>query len=69
MSLMNGLTNIKRNNMKSIFLKYYPFCLGLLVCIILIGKSSQYGFWSFSVLLAYIIGYFKLTNFEQFKKK
>jgi hypothetical protein len=66
---MYGLNNLKRNKMKKIFLKYYPFWLGLLVCIILIGKSSQYGLWSFSVLSAYIIGYFKLTNFEQFKKK
>jgi hypothetical protein len=55
--------------MKKIFLKYYPFWLGLLVCITLIGKSSQYGLWSFSVLLAYIVGYFKLTNFNQFKNK
>ena len=63
--------NIKQNfnPEKFTLLKYYPFCLGLLVCISLIGKSSQYGFWSFSVLLAYIIGYFKLTNFEQFKNK
>lgn len=42
--------------------KYYPFWLGLIVCLILIGKSSQYGFWSFSVLGAYLIGYFKLTK-------
>lgn len=42
--------------------KYYPFWLGLAVCIILIGKSAQYELLSFSVLLAYLIGYFKLTK-------
>lgn len=45
--------------------KYYPFYLGLIVCIILIGKSSQYGYWSFSLLIAYLIGYFKLTKFHK----
>jgi len=48
--------------MKEIFLKSYPFLLGLIVCLILIGKSAEYGFWSFSVLGAYIIGYYKLTK-------
>jgi len=50
--------------MKMIFLKYYPFWLGLIICVMLIGKSSQYGLWSFSVLLAYLMGYFKLTKFN-----
>lgn len=47
--------------------KYYPFILGLLICLILIGKSSQHGLWSFSVLTVYLIGYFKLTKFHDDK--
>ena len=50
--------------MKNTFLKYYPFWLGLLLCLALIGKSAEYGLWSFSVLSAYIIGHFKLTKFH-----
>lgn len=50
--------------MNKTFNKYYPFWLGLIICVILIGKSAQYGLWSFSVLLAYLIGYFKLTKFN-----
>jgi hypothetical protein len=50
--------------MKKTFLKYYPFWLGLIVCLILIGRSAQYGLWSFSVLSAYGIGYYRLTKFH-----
>jgi hypothetical protein len=50
--------------MKQAFTKYYPFWLGLLVCIVLIGKSAEHDLWSFSVLAAYTIGYFKLTKFN-----
>lgn len=48
----------------NIFKKFYPFLLGLLIVIILIGKASTYGFWSITVLFAYFIGYFKLTKFH-----
>lgn len=41
--------------------KYYPFWLGLIVCIALIGFGSQHG-WSFAVFGAYIMGYFNLTK-------
>lgn len=50
--------------MKTI-LKYYPFWLGLIICLILIGKAAQYGLWSYAVLLAYLIGYFNLTKFHK----
>ena len=40
--------------------KYYPFWLGLLICVILISKTKEYS--SFGILLAYLIGYFKLTK-------
>lgn len=48
----------------NIFKNFYPFLLGLLIVIILIGKASTYGFWSITVLFAYFIGYFKLTKFH-----
>jgi hypothetical protein len=50
--------------MKDKFIKYYPFWLGLIACIELIGMSVKYDMWSFSVLIAYIVGYFKLTKFN-----
>lgn len=49
--------------------KKCSFWVGLLLCIILIGKSAQYGFWSFSVLLAYIIGYNINGLYNYFIKK
>ena len=44
--------------------KYYPFWLGLYVCIVLIGWSAQHGLWAFSVIGAFLVGYFKLTKFH-----
>mgnify|MGYP003595250688 CR=1 FL=1 len=42
------------------FKKYYPFWLGLLICLLLINKTKEYS--SVGILLAYLIGYFKLTK-------
>lgn len=46
-----------------IFLKYYPFWLGLICCILII--EWLYKTPSFAVLLAYLMGYFKLTKFHE----
>lgn len=43
--------------------KYYPFWLGLIICIFLIGLADKYNLWSFAVLASYILGYYKLTKF------
>jgi len=40
--------------------KYYPFWLGLIICIGIIGLTKD--FPSFGTLLAFLLGYFKLTK-------
>jgi len=43
--------------------KYYPFWLGLIVCIGLIGIYKEV--LSLAVLWAYVIGYFRLFDFNK----
>lgn len=42
---------------KCTLVQWHGFWLGLFICVILIGMSAKYGLWSFSVLIAYGIGY------------
>jgi len=44
--------------MKNKFLEYYPFWLGLIVCIFLMRWSTP----TFAILFAFILGYYKLTK-------
>jgi len=45
--------------------RYYPFWLGLIACIIMTGLVSQGKIsYSFAIIIIYIIGYFKLTKFN-----
>lgn len=45
--------------------KYYPFWLGLFITICFIGIGAKHDCMSFAVLGAFILGYFRLTNFHK----
>lgn len=49
--------------MKIKFLKYYPFWLGLIVMLAIIDLTREFS--SLGILLAFIIGYFKLTKLHE----
>jgi hypothetical protein len=44
------------------FKKYYPFWLGLIACIILSLFKDLY---PLTIIIAFIVGYFRLTNFNR----
>jgi hypothetical protein len=50
--------------MKNIFYKYYPFWLGIIACVTLIGVGAKHGGWSFIVIAAFITGHCQLTKFH-----
>jgi hypothetical protein len=60
--LKNLLDNIKRNNMKQKFLKYYPFWLGILVLVRINGYSIMRECPSIPMLLMFLIGWFRFTK-------
>lgn len=45
--------------------KYYPFWIGLIICMGLVGLGKD--FISFAVFSAYIMGYHNLTDFNKFE--
>ena len=47
--------------------KYYPFWLGLYVCVLLVNLTREYS--SIGILLAFIIGYYRLTDFNELFRK
>lgn len=43
-------------------LKYYPFWIGLIICLILSRLPIEYNFEC--ITISFILGYFKLTKFH-----
>ena len=46
-----------------VFKKYYPFWLGLIYCVFIVGLTREFS--SLGIFLAYIIGYFKITKLHE----